>query len=115
MTRVAARFCLLYDNGRWSKRGASGRSIPQEEDKEEGEDSTVPAVNATADKPSSTAGDSTGMKVPQPPGMIAFKKEHDLLRTLAEVHFIYAEVRNKQTELHISTILQNDVEMGIRS
>ncbi|EDO49124.1 predicted protein, partial [Nematostella vectensis] len=29
VTRVAARFCLLYDNGRWSIRGSSGRGALQ--------------------------------------------------------------------------------------
>lgn len=93
---MAARFCLLYDNGRWSKRGASGRSIPEEEEKEETEDPSAPTVTTTSDKPSTTA-DPTGMKVPQPPGLIPFKKEQDLLRTLAEIHFIYAEVNNMGT------------------
>lgn len=105
VTRVAARFCLLYDNGRWSKRGASGRSIPNDGDQDEGDNQAQPAgaKEAPQDKRGGTITepskvDPTGMKVLQPQGLTPFKKEQDLLRTLAEVHYIYAEVNSNGME-----------------
>lgn len=96
VTRVAARFCLLYDNGRWSKRGASGRSNIQS-DSDAAEDRSVVGITKSPAPDKRVSGDSnkldpTGMKLLHPEGLTPFKKEQDIIRNLGEVHFIYAEV-----------------------
>ena len=90
VARVAARFCLLYDDNRWSKKNsgsASEKSGDGVADKEEpaGAKSPVPGENGSKL-------DVTGMKLLYPQGMTPFSVEQDLLRTLAEVRFIFAEV-----------------------
>lgn len=90
MARVAARFCLLYDDNRWSKKNPSSTSEKNgdgnaEKDEPTGMKSPVPAE-------SGSKLDATGMKLLYPEGMTPFTVEQDLLRTLAEVRFIYAEV-----------------------
>lgn len=90
MARVASRFCLLYDDNRWSKKHSSSTSEKNadgsaEKDEQTGIKSPVPAE-------SSSKLDETGMKLLYPEGMTPFSVEQDLLRTLAEVRFIFAEV-----------------------
>ena len=90
MARVAARFCLLYDDNRWSKKHSSGSSEKNvdgsaEKDEPTGIKSPVPAE-------SGGKLDVTGMKLLYPEGMTPFTVEQDLLRTMAEVRFIFAEV-----------------------
>lgn len=90
MARVAARFCLLYDDNRWSKRNSGSTSEKSgdgnaEKDEPTGIKSPVPAE-------SGSKLDVTGMKLLYPEGMTPFTVEQDLLRTLAEVRFIFAEV-----------------------
>lgn len=90
MARVAARFCLLYDDNRWSKKTPSSTSEKNgdgnaEKDEPTGIKSPVPAE-------SGSKLDVTGMKLLYPEGMTPFTVEQDLLRTLAEVRFIFAEV-----------------------
>lgn len=91
MARVAARFCLLYDDNRWSKKNPSSTSEKNgegnaEKDELTGIKSPVPPAE------SGSKLDATGMKLLYPEGMTPFTVEQDLLRTLAEVRFIYAEV-----------------------
>ena len=88
VARVAARFCLLYDDNRLSNTGsASEKSGDGVADKEEPSvvKSPVPGEN-------DSKLDVTGMKLLYPQGMTPFSVEQDLLRTLAEVRFIFAEV-----------------------
>ena len=91
VARVAARFCLLYDDNRWSKKNPSSTSEKNgegnpEKDELTGIKSPVPPAE------SGSKLDATGMKLLCPEGMTPFTVEQDLLRTLAEVRFIYAEV-----------------------
>ena len=89
--RVAARFCLLYDDNRWSRKNAGNTSEKHGDggaDREDGVDSrTTVHLGESGSKL-----DVTGMKLLYPRGMTAFSVENDLLRTLAEVRFIFAEV-----------------------
>ena len=71
VTRVACKFCLLYDDGRWSTE--SGEETPKQ-----------PQGNVSAE--------SSTVQINQLEGMNSFTDEHDLLRILADVHFIFAEV-----------------------
>ncbi|XP_048585353.1 cilia- and flagella-associated protein 46 isoform X2 [Nematostella vectensis] len=94
VTRVAARFCLLYDNGRWSKRGSSGRGARTLPDNSE--EGAPPNPGTKSPGPPKQSGgdgklDPTGMKLLEPEGISTFRVEQDLMRTLADVHFIYAE------------------------
>lgn len=89
--RVAARFCLLYDDNRWSKKNAGNTSEKLGDggaDREDGVDTRTPVLPGE----SGSKLDVTGMKLLYPRGMTAFSVENDLLRTLAEVRFIFAEV-----------------------
>lgn len=96
VARVAARFCLLYDDNRWSKKN-SGNTLEKSGDggvdnsKEETTGVKSPIPGETGSKL-----DVTGMKLLYPQGMAPFSVEQDLLRTLAEVHFIFAEVSAKE-------------------
>ncbi|XP_074608699.1 cilia- and flagella-associated protein 46-like [Acropora palmata] len=88
--RVAARFCLLYDDNRWSRKNAGNTSEKHGDggaDREDGVDSRTPVHLGE----SGSKLDVTGMKLLYPRGMTAFSVENDLLRTLAEVRFIFAE------------------------
>ena len=94
VARVAARFCLLYDDNRWSKKHVStktDRNGDGDTDKEEQQ-----IGRKSPSDPSDAAGgkldEAAGMKLMYPEGMTPFGVEHDLLRTLAEVNFIFAEV-----------------------
>lgn len=91
VARVAARFCLLYDDNRWSKRQSTSTSEKNGEGNTERDDPT----GSKSPLPGEVGGrlDATGMKLLYPEGMTAFTVEQDLLRTLAEVRFIFAEVR----------------------
>ena len=91
VARVAARFCLLYDDNRWSKKNAGNTSERLGDggaDREDGVDTRTPVLLGE----SGSKLDVTGMKLLYPQGMTAFRVENDLLRTLAEVRFIFAEV-----------------------
>lgn len=91
VARVAARFCLLYDDNRWSKKNAGNTSEKLGDggaDREDGVDTRTPVLLGE----SGSKLDVTGMKLLYPQGMTAFRVENDLLRTLAEVRFIFAEV-----------------------
>ena len=97
VARVAARFCLLYDDNRWSKKSSGNTSEKNGDgvvDREESSGTKSPVPGETGNKL-----DVTGMKLLYPEGMTPFSVEQDLLRTLAEVHFIFAEVRLKLTTL----------------
>ena len=97
MARVAARFCLLYDDNRWSKKSSGSTSEKNGDgvvDREESSGTKSPVPGETGNKL-----DVTGMKLLYPEGMTPFSVEQDLLRTLAEVHFIFAEVRMKLTTI----------------
>lgn len=93
---MAARFCLLYDDNRWSKKN-SGNALEKSGDggvdnsKEE-----TPGVKSPIPGETGSKLDVTGMKLLYPQGMAPFSVEQDLLRTLAEVHFIFAEVSAKE-------------------
>lgn len=89
VARVAARFCLLYDDNRWSKRQSTSTSEKNGEGNTERDDPT----GSKSPLPGEVGGrlDATGMKLLYPEGMTAFTVEQDLLRTLAEVRFIFAE------------------------
>ncbi|KAL9983920.1 hypothetical protein ACROYT_G006166 [Oculina patagonica] len=89
VARVAARFCLLYDDNRWSKKHSSSTSEKNGEGNAEKDEPTwakSPVPGETGSKL-----DATGMKLLYPEGMTSFTVEQDLLRTLAEVRFIFAE------------------------
>ncbi|CAH3151990.1 unnamed protein product [Porites lobata] len=89
VARVAARFCLLYDDNRWSKKSSGSTSEKNGDgvvDREESSGTKSPVPGETGNKL-----DVTGMKLLYPEGMTPFSVEQDLLRTLAEVHFIFAE------------------------
>ena len=89
---MAARFCLLYDDGRWSKTGADNKAekIGDTEGEALGTKSPIPDKNVPTEAPGKL--DPTGMKPLYPEGMIPFGVEQDLMRILAEVQFISAEV-----------------------
>ena len=102
VARVAARFCLLYDDNRWSKKNAGSTSEKSGDgvtDKEEPTGVKSPVTGETGSKL-----DLTGMKLLHPEGMTPFSVEQDLLRTLAEVRFIFAEVCTKKS--HVSRMFR---------
>ena len=90
VARVAARFCLLYDDNRWSKKQSGSTSEKNGDGNTERDDPTVRKSPLQGEVGGRL--DSTGMKLLYPKGMTAFTVEQDLLRTLAEVRFIFAEV-----------------------
>ena len=103
VARVAARFCLLYDDNRWSKKPSGSTSEKNSDgitDKEEPAGVKSPVPGETGSKL-----DVTGMKLLHPAGMTPFSVEQDLLRTLAEVRFIFAEVCAQKT--NILAVLKN--------
>lgn len=89
VARVAARFCLLYDDSRWSKKNVRNTSEKPADSAMDKED--VTGMKTPLFGESSSKLDVTGMKLLYPQGMTAFSVEQDLLRTLAEVRFIFAE------------------------
>ena len=98
VARVAARFCLLYDDERWSLK---------REAKQTGEDEGGYMEEDRRDNEGrlSSAGGSLKKGEGQPKRFsyvteeAKYNLEKDLLRTLAEVHFINAEVRSDDVAL----------------
>ena len=90
MARVAARFCLLYDDNRWSKKNSGSTSEKNGDGNTEKDEPT--GIKSPVSAESGSKLDVTGMKLLYPEGMTPFTVEQDLLRTLAEVRFIFAEV-----------------------
>lgn len=90
MARVAARFCLLYDNGRWSMK---------RESKQLSEDECGYADEERSNGGRSSSGTTSSKKGESKKSLSSsdetrFNVEKDLLRMFAEVHFINGEVRN---------------------
>lgn len=90
VARVASRFCLLYDDNRWSKKHSSSTSEKNADGSAEKDEQI--GIKSPGPAESSSKLDETGMKLLYPEGMTPFTVEQDLLRTLAEVRFIFAEV-----------------------
>ena len=76
---MAGKFCLLYDDGRWdhSRRGASAKR----EASAKGESKA--AIQSSA--PVTDNQNNEGRK--------SNDEDRDMMRLLAEIHFIHAEVR----------------------
>ena len=87
---MAARFCLLYDDNRWSKKHSSSTSEKNGEGNAERDEPT--GIKSPVPGETGSRLDATGMKLLCPEGMTSFTVEQDLLRTLAEVRFIFSEV-----------------------
>ena len=85
VVRVASKFCLLYDDNRWEK-------IKEV-------DSTITKGNESRSSQTGNQLGSTGNDIvhgifsqEEQQGMTVFTDEDDLMRILAEIHFVYAEV-----------------------
>ncbi|XP_071793797.1 cilia- and flagella-associated protein 46-like isoform X3 [Asterias amurensis] len=80
--RVAARFCLLYDDDRWNMvRPSTVRSDTHIE--------SVPGVPEPADTP--TKSRKAASEAPTQENHTVTHSDKDLIRTLAEIHFLNAE------------------------
>ena len=91
VVRVAARFCLLYDDERWSLK---------RETKQTGEDEGGCVEEDKNNEGRSSSGTGSSKKSEGQSRRFSYvteeakyNMEKDLLRILAEVHFINAEVR----------------------
>lgn len=88
VARVAARFCLLYDDDRWSLKrdtkqtGEDEGGYIEEERNNEGRSSSG----------SMKKGDGQSKRFSHITEEARYNVEKDLLRILAEIHFINAEV-----------------------
>ena len=87
VTRVAAKFCLLYDDGRWE--GANRTASAKDDNKAAGHNANgngtrhnTPSGKRSVEETEKTSQDDT-----------------DLMQIIAEVHFIYAEVSAVITEV----------------
>ena len=86
VTRVAAKFCLLYDDGRWE---------PRKRDPSAKEDTRqIPVPSASAQSPSDAYHRKQSVISPEKLEKSLEEGDRDLVSILAEVHFIYAEVSN---------------------
>ena len=92
VARVAARFCLLYDDERWSLK----RETKQTGEDEGGyvEDDRNNEGRSSSGAGSLKKGEGQSKRFSYVTEEAKFNTEKDLLRMLTEVHFINAEVRN---------------------
>lgn len=88
VTRVAAKFCLLYDDGRWE--GANRAPSVKEESK-----ATQHGVNGNGNHHGASGshgdGGNSGKRSVTETEQQS-QDETDLMLMIAEIHFIYAEV-----------------------
>lgn len=115
VARVAARFCLLYDDNRWSKKHSSSTSEKNGDGNAEKDEPT--GVRSPVPGETGSKLDATGMKLLYPEGLTPFTVEQDLLRTLAEVRFIFAEVctlNQRKVKLLTLTLCRNTVQVIIK-
>ena len=91
VARVAARFCLLYDDQRWSLK----RETKQTGDDEGGyvEEDRNNEGRSSSGAGSLRKGEGQSKRNSYVAEEAKYNMDKDLLRTLAEVHFINAEVR----------------------
>ncbi|XP_052771669.1 cilia- and flagella-associated protein 46-like isoform X4 [Mya arenaria] len=87
--RVAARFCLLYDDSRWKIEVVEKIDTPKPE-RTRTQDLSAEGTQSSLDKrgPDGTGGDGSR---PSSPGPQTTLYDRDLLRMLAEVNFIQGE------------------------
>lgn len=91
VARVAARFCLLYDDERWSLK-REGRLTGDDEGGYVEEDRNIEGRSSSG-AGSLKKGEGQGKRFSYVSDVARSNIEKDLLRLLAEVHFINAEVR----------------------
>ena len=80
VTRVAAKFCLLYDDGRWE--GAKRESSAKDESK-----GTLHASNGNASHSDTALVKRSATEIDK-----QLQDDADLMQVIAEVQFIHAEV-----------------------
>ena len=90
VARVAARFCLLYDDERWSLKRETKQSGEDEGGYMEEERNNEGRSSSGAG--SSRKGEGQAKRFSYVTEDAKYNMERDLLRILAEVHFINAEV-----------------------
>eukprot|EP00112_Aurelia_sp_Birch-Aquarium-sp1_P006405 Seg1708.3 transcript_id=Seg1708.3/GoldUCD/mRNA.D3Y31 product="Cilia- and flagella-associated protein 46" protein_id=Seg1708.3/GoldUCD/D3Y31 len=83
VTRVAANFCLLYDDGRWEPRK---RDPSAKEDMRQ-----MPVPSASVQSPTDAQHRKQSVMSPEKVEKLLEEGDRDLVSILAEVHFIYAE------------------------
>ena len=92
VTRVAAKFCLLYDDGRWE---AGSMVTSAKEDSK----STVHPTSGSASHQEASSGKRSVSDLER-----AAQDDTDLMLIIAEIHFIHAEViilRLKQLRINL--------------
>ena len=90
VTRIAAMFCLLYDDNRWSNK----QNIVIDSPAKSGH--SVPTLSTTVE--------FGVLSKEQLKGLKPFTMNDDLLRLLAEVNFIYAEVSTCEEVLNFTKL-----------
>ncbi|XP_064631435.1 cilia- and flagella-associated protein 46-like isoform X3 [Lineus longissimus] len=89
--RVASRFCLLYDDGRWKNVVPVRAETPKRRQRLQTQEQTAPDAAADGEDASPRNINRQASSRPSTPTQLIPLYEKDLVRTLAEVNFINGE------------------------
>ena len=111
---MAARFCLLYDDGRWSLK--KDRNVGEDEGGPVEEERTTEGRSSSGT--ASKKGDVQSKRTPEVGEEVKSHVESDLLRVLAEVNLINAEVMfGSEAEAslkgHVPSIVKKNIKDNI--